>query len=150
MAVFSILSVFEHFHYTAGRFYFKDTNSRNGSWVNGQKVEAGQERVLSNGDIIKLADDMVDCGDMQKIFAQILLTYPHVEDSVIPSSLEPVEFGLDKTGSWDDLLQLLKSNKTKTDYESTSIDKIHLAKQKAKELGIARLKQCKWLDTNMA
>ena len=148
MAVFSILSIFEHFHYTAGRFYFKDTNSRNGSWVNGQKVEGGQERVLSNGDIIKLADDMVDCGDMQKIFAKILLTYPHVEDSVIPSSLEPVEFGLDKTGSWDDLLQLLESNKTKTDYESNSIDKIHLAKQKAKELE-ARLKQCKWLDTNM-
>ena len=102
---------------------------------------------MSNGDIIKLADDMVDCGDMQKIFAKILLTYPHVEDSVILSSLEPVDF--DKTGSWDDLLQLLESNKTKTDYESTSIDKIHLAKQKAKELGIARLKQCKWLDTNM-
>ena len=90
---------------------------------------------MSNGDIIKLADDMVDCGDMQKI----LLTYSHVEDSVIPSSLEPVEFGLDKTGSWDDLLQLLESNKTKTDYESTSIDKIHLAKQKAKELGISKI-----------
>ena len=69
--------------------------------------------------------------------------------TVIPSSLEPVQFGLDKTGSWGDLLQLLEANKTKTDYESTSIDKIHLAKQKAKELGIARLKQCKWLDTNM-
>ena len=90
---------------------------------------------MSNGDIIKLADDMVDCGDMQKI----LLTYPHVEDSVIPSSLEPVEFGLDKTGSWNDLLQLLESNKTKTDYESTSIDKIHLAKQKAKQLGISKI-----------
>ena len=57
-----------------------------------------------------------------------------MEDSVIPSSLEPVEFGLDKTGSWDDLLQLLESNKTRTDYESISIDKIHLAKQKAKEV----------------
>ena len=90
-------------------------------------------------DQIKLADHMVDCSDMQKIFAKILLTYPHVEDSVIPSSLEPVEFGLDKTGSWDDLLQLLESNKTKTDYESTSIDKIHLAKQKAKELGISKI-----------
>ena len=54
------------FHYTAGRFYFKDTNSRNGSWVNGQKVEAGQERVLSNGDIIKLADDMVDCATCRR------------------------------------------------------------------------------------
>ena len=75
---FPFCPFFEHFHYTAGRFYFKDTNSRNGSWVNGQKVEAGQERVLSNGDIIKLADDMVDCGDMQKIFAKILLPLTHM------------------------------------------------------------------------
>ena len=113
---FSFCPFFEHFHYTAGCFYYKDTNSRNGRWVNGEKVDAGQERVLSKGDQIKLADDMVDCGDMQKIFAKISLTYPHIEDSVIPSSLEPVEFGLDKTGSWDDLLQLLESKKTKTDY----------------------------------
>ena len=84
---FPFCPFFEHFHYTAGRFYFKDTNSRNGSWVNGQKVEAGQERVLSNGDIIKLADDMVDCGGMQKIFAKILLTFPQVEDSVIQGCL---------------------------------------------------------------
>ena len=63
--------------------------------------------------------------------------------------LNQLSLGSTKKGSWDDLLQLLESNKTKTDYESTSIDKIHLAKQKAKELGIARLEQCKWLDTNM-
>ena len=145
----SFCPFFEHFHYTAGRFYFKDTHSCNGSWVNGQKVEAGQERVLSNGDIIKLADDMVDCGDMQKIFAKILLTYPHVEDSVIPSSLEPVEFGLDKTGSWDDLLQLNSSTRPRPTTSQPALTRFTLPNRRQKSLALARLKQCKWLDTNM-
>ena len=45
---------------------------------------------------------------------------------------------MDRTGSWDDLLQLFESNKVKTEYEKTSIKKLELARVKAKELGISK------------
>ena len=126
------------FYYRGGKFYYKDTNSRNGSWINSEKINADEEKVLKNGDNIKLGQDVVDCGEMQKIFAKILLTHPNVEDSLIPSSLDPMEASLDRTGSWDDLLQLFESNKVKTEYEKTSIKKLELARVKAKELGISK------------
>ena len=43
--------------YKNGSFYIVDNNATNGTVVNGSAVAAGQERKLSNGDTIKLADE---------------------------------------------------------------------------------------------
>lgn len=43
--------------YKNGEFYVLDRNATNGTYVNGASVAAGQEKVLKNGDIIKLADE---------------------------------------------------------------------------------------------
>lgn len=40
-----------------GDFYIVDCNAKNGTYVNGVSVAAGQERKLMNNDIIKLADE---------------------------------------------------------------------------------------------
>ena len=40
-------------YYQDGRFYYKDTNSLNGSWINGVKMEATKEQMLANNDSIQ-------------------------------------------------------------------------------------------------
>ena len=79
------------FFYREGRFFYKDSHSLNGTWINEEKIEGGQEKQLQDGDIIQIGVDI------HKILAKIMLTYPNVEDSVIPSSIAPFELELDDT-----------------------------------------------------
>jgi pSer/pThr/pTyr-binding forkhead associated (FHA) protein len=39
------------------KVYIVDNNSTNGTYVNNTKLRAGQEQLLHNGDIVKLADE---------------------------------------------------------------------------------------------
>ena len=83
--------------YQAGRFFYQDTGSRNGSYLNSAKLTAGVNKQLSDGDLLCLADPR----DKDKIFAKVHLCYPHVHDSLVPDSLEgPLEKSLDRTAPY--------------------------------------------------
>lgn len=43
-----------------GRYYLIDRNSTNGTWLNGRRLEAGEEALLEPGDRIRLADEELD------------------------------------------------------------------------------------------
>ena len=131
------------FYYRDGKFFYRDSKSLNGSWINDLKIPANEEKMLANGDIIQLG---VDIGENSKILAKILLTYPHVHDSIIPSSIGPPEPVLDQTASLDDLIEILESNQERTAYEQTSLEKMKLAKKKADELGISKKEALQMMD----
>ena len=48
------------------------------------------------------------------------------------------ESNVDKTGSFDDLIALLESNKQRTPYEETSLEKMKEAKNIVNELGVSK------------
>ena len=48
------------------------------------------------------------------------------------------ESNVDKTGSFDDLIALLESNKQRTPYEETSLEKMKEAKNLVNELGVSK------------
>ena len=43
-----------------GQYYLIDRNSTNGTWLNGRRLEAGEEAQLEPGDRITLADEELD------------------------------------------------------------------------------------------
>ena len=123
------------FFYRDGRFYYKDNNSLNGSYINNVKLEQNKEKMLVDGDIIQLGSDIGE-DDQTKVLAKILLSYPHVDESLIPDSYGLPEPDLDHTADLEELIEMLEKNRQKTPYEETSIKKMRLAIEKSRELGI--------------
>ena len=93
--------------------------------------------MLAAGDIIEFGVDVGKNDEKTKVLASIFLAYPHTNDSIIPSSIDPVEPVLDRTDSFDDLIEVFESKTEKTAYDNTSIEKLKLAKRKMQELGIS-------------
>ncbi len=123
------------FSFKNGRFYYLDNHSLNGSSLNGNKVKPGEETQLREEDSLMLGKQE----DNDKIVAKIILRYPFLGESLIPSSLDVVEeSNVDKTGSFDDLIALLETNKQRTPYEETSLEKMKEAKNIVNELGVSK------------
>ena len=124
------------FKYHLGRFYYTDS-SRNGTFLNNARLEHGVDTKLKDGDIIQFGEDQVHGGQHpDKIIAVLRLTYPHVHDTIVPSSLQAVDGELDKTGSWDDLTFSLESIKNRTPFEEEKLRKVKIAMRISKDLGL--------------
>ena len=69
------------FSFKNGRFYYLDNHSPNGSFLNGNKVKPGEETQLREEDSLMLGNQE----DNDKIVAKIILRYPFLGESLIPS-----------------------------------------------------------------
>ena len=124
------------FKYHLGRFYFTDT-SRNGTFLNNVRLEHGVDARLNEGDNIQFGEDQVQGSQLpDKIIAVLRLTYPHVYDTMVPSSLQAVDGELDKTGSWENLCFSLESIKNRTPFEEEKLRKVKIAMRMSKDLGL--------------
>ena len=75
-----------------------------------------------------------------KVVAKVLLQYPHVNDSVVPSSVQELETAndLDSTGSWDHLLESLESITNRTELEEVRLERVRHAIRLTEELGLTK------------
>jgi len=125
--------------YDNQRFWFKDTNSRNGSWLNNVKIKAEQTVVLKEGDLLQLGRDSPT--DKQ-ILGKIKLFYPHEDSSLIPSSCAVLadtediqESSLEKTASFESLIEQLRKIEKRTPYEEDRFQRLQHADDHMKLFG---------------
>ena len=100
------------------------------------RLQPGEETRLTDGDKIQLGDDRDDAQGPDKIVAVVRLSYPNVNDTMIPSSLQVQDTQLDKTGSWEDLLNSLQSIENRSNFEEEKLQKVKVAMKLSKELGL--------------
>ena len=125
--------------YDNQRFWFKDTNSRNGSWLNNVQIKAEQTVVLKEGDLLQLGRDSPT--DKQ-ILGKIKLFYPHEDSSLIPSSCAVLadtediqESSLEKTASFESLIEQLRKIEKRTPYEEDRFQRLQHADDHMKLFG---------------
>ena len=63
---------------------------------------------------------------------------------MIPSSLQVQDAQLDKTGSWEDLVNSLQTIENRSNFEEEKLEKLKTAMKMSKELGLTHRQAVDW------